>query len=89
MTKLIKIFKNCCKCFKIVIRGFKMLPVGVLALAAEVTMPKLVMASVKPPYTMLFIISTLLPPLWPNVSSPLAGGIVKAIDSPPSISMNG
>lgn len=66
-----------------------MLPVGVLALAAEATMPKLVMASVKPPYTMLFIISTLLPPLWPNVSSPLTGGIVRTMESPPSTSMNG
>lgn len=60
---------------------------GVLALAAEVTMPKLVIASVKPPYTMLFTISKLLPPLpFPvAVSSPL-DGMVTMIEPPPSTS---
>ena len=76
---------------KIIERDFKILPVGVLALAAEVTMPKLVIASVKPPYTILFIISKLLPRLtvWPNLSPPSPGGIGMTNEGGPSSLVSG
>lgn len=63
---------------------FRILLVRILTVGVEVVNPKLVIASVKSPYT-FFTISKPLPPLnFPPADSSPLGGALKMIEPPPS-----